>query len=263
MAVDVPSERLKQPDYQSLTAHFQATGVTAVVLMGSHARGDAGLFSDVDLVRFHAEDATERGAETHLIDGHFVVVSDVYPEQVDAWFEQPEQASTTMAGLRGARPLWDPEGVFATVQARARAFTWDATMQARANAWASSQMVGWIEEAQKGLAGLRTGHEGKLLNARYGLTWGLVNVLRVQQGVLVSGDNEVYSEVVAAVGVESRWARLSRQAYGLGGESLIAQVQAGLQLYASTAELLADALRPADKTMVDEIVRRIRTALAT
>jgi hypothetical protein len=255
-------ESLKQPDLESLASRFRAPDVAAIALMGSHARGNAGPFSDVDLVRFFARGNATHEAMTFLLGGHFVVVSDVYPQQVADCFERPDRASTMIAGLRSARPLWDPDRFFAAIQARATAFTWDESMQSRADAWASSEMVGWIEEAQKGLAGLRAGHEGRLLNARFGLTWGMVNVMRVQRGILVSGDNGVYAEVADALGRESRWAVLCRQAFGIDGGSLPTQVKAGLRLYVHTAELLAGVLQPEDKRMVDETVRRITAELS-
>jgi len=251
-----------QPAFEDLVARFRVPGAEALVLMGSHARGDAGPFSDIDLVRFHAQHGPSGGVETTLLDGYFIVVSDVYTGQVEECFQEPERASTTIAGLRSARPLWDPSGTFASIQSRAKAFTWDAVMQEKANAWASSQMVSWIEEVQKGLAGLGTGHEGRLLNARYGLSWGMVNILRVQRGILVSGDNNVYYEVVQEVGAGSRWAGLSRRAFGMdGADSLQDQVTAGLQLYVLTSEFLAAILKQEDKRMVDEAVQRIKLVL--
>jgi hypothetical protein len=135
--------------------------------MGSFARGDAGTYSDIDLVRFRHVDGVDYSAETHLIDQMFVVTSDVTPSQVNEWFVHPDKASSCIAGVRTARPLWDPSSYFAEIQARARSFAWDESMQAKANAWASEQMVGWIEEAQKGLEGIRRHDTGRMLNARY------------------------------------------------------------------------------------------------
>lgn len=89
----------------------------------------------------------------------------------------------------------------------------------------------------------------------------MVNVLRVQRGILISGDNGVYLEVIRTVGAQSRWSALSRRAYGIDGGTLLDQVRAGLWLYVRTAELLANVLRPADKLMVDEAVRRITAEL--
>ncbi|KPK79146.1 MAG: hypothetical protein AMJ81_13725 [Phycisphaerae bacterium SM23_33] len=242
----------------SLVERFRRPDVRAIALMGSYARGDQGTFSDIDLVLFLKADGPELDPETHLIGETFVVLSQVTPSQVESWFTEPDKATACIAGLRAARALWDPDGDFSSIQKRAQAFVWDAAMQARANAWASRQMVGWIEEVQKGLEGLRTGDEGRLLNARYGLSWGLTSVMRVQRGVLITGDNATYPEVVEHLEADSAWARLSRKAFGIvDGIGLREQVKAGLRLYVLTAALLADALKPEDKTLVDEAVKRI------
>ncbi|HEV2663909.1 MAG TPA: nucleotidyltransferase domain-containing protein [Blastocatellia bacterium] len=202
----------------ALIERFDRPDVRAIVLMGSHARGDAGPFSDVDLVRFVSE-PSDLKAETHsyLIDGYLVVVSDRGPAEVENWFSAPEEASNVIGGLRSAQPLLDRDQTFAHIQARARSFAWDASMQQKADAWASRLMVGWIEEVHKGLEGLRRNDLGRLLNARHGCSWGLSRVVQVQRGVLLSGDNAFYDELADAVGWDSEWVRLRRIAFGISG----------------------------------------------
>ena len=247
-----------EPDFGDLVERFQRPGIVAIVLMGSYAQGNANEFSDVDLVRFYADDNQTNEPKTYLVDGRFVVVSDVGPAKVKSWFSEPEPASASITGVRSGRSLWDPGGYFEAIQEQARAFVWDDEMQAKADKWCSSQMAGWIEEVQKGLAGLRLGDEGRLLNARFGLSWGLTKVLRVHRGILISGDNGSYREVVQDIGIESKWAKLSRRAFAMdGGDSLAEQVRAGLGVYVLTAELLAHSLQPQDKKLIDEAVRRI------
>ena len=224
---------------------------------GSHARGDAGPFSDVDIVRFCNSDPQRTAAETHLIEARFVVISAVGPSKVSDWFSKPEEATASIAGIRTARPLWDPDGHFESIQNRAAAFEWDAAMQDKANAYASTEMVGWIEEVQKGLEGLRRHDIGRLLNARFGLSWGLTNVMRVQRGILISGDNASYAEVLADIGAETEWAKASRHVFGLTGLSLSDQVRAGLRLYALTARMIEDSLHERDRPLVYEVLRRI------
>jgi hypothetical protein len=252
---------MNPPDFQSLASRFRRPGVVAVALMGSQARGDAGPFSDVDLVRFTARGTESVDAETCFIDGRFVVVSEVTPSDVEAWFTRPARATEFIAGLRTARSLWDPDGYFEAIQKRALRFVWDAAMQERANAYASAQMVGWIEEVQKGLEGLRRGDEGRMLNAKHGLTWGLTRVMRVQRGVLISGDNASYTEVVRSLGTDTEWVALSRKAFGLDHFPLPEQIRAGLRLYVLTYELLVDVLKPEDGALVKEAVERIRREL--
>ena len=133
-------------------------------------------------------------------------------------------------------------------------------MQTKANAWASQQMVGWIEEVHKGLEGLHRGDPGRLLQAQFGCSWGLTKVMCVQRGILLTGDNSLVSQVTHAVGAESDWSRLCQQAFGLGGAySLEECVRAGLQLYVATAVLLQNTLRPEDIPLIQATIERIKS----
>jgi hypothetical protein len=252
---------MTQIDFSAIEEQYRSPGVVSIVLMGSHARGDAGPYSDVDIVRFCDSDPQRAVAETHLIDAHFVVISAVGPSKVSDWFSKPEEATASISGIRAARPLWDPDGHFERIQNRAVAFEWDAAMQDKANAYASAEMVGLIEEVQKGLEGLRRHDIGRLLNARFGLSWGLTKVMRVQRGILISGDNASYAEVLADIGAESEWAEASRHVFGLTGLSLSDQVKAGLRLYRVTARLLDDILHERDRPLVHEVMRRVNRAV--
>ena len=251
----------------ALIERFDRPDVKAIAVMGSYARGDAGPYSDLDLARFMSEPSGHKAeAHSHLIDGRLVVISDIGPAAVEDWFSFPEAASKVIGGLRSARPLLDRDGTFARIQARARSFAWDASMQQKADAWVSRQMVGWIEEIHKGLEGLRRNDVGRLLNARHGCSWGLSQIMQVQRGVLLSGDNAFYDEVGEAVGWDSEWARLRRTAFGVAvgdaaAPTLREQVVAGLRLYVLTAELLTGALQPEDEPLVTETVHLIRHAL--
>ena len=252
---------MKDALVSALIERFDGPDIRAIVLMGSHARGDAGPYSDIDLARFIYEPSGHE-AVSYLIDGYLVVVTDIGTTTIETWFSEPEEASNFIGGLRSAQPLLDRDQTFANLQARARSFTWDAPMQLKANAWASRQMIGWIEEVYKGLEGLRRKDKGRLLNARHGCSWGLSRVVQVQRGVLLSGDNAFYDELAVAVGWDSQWVRLRRIAFGVTEEnetapSLREQVTAGLRLYVRTAEMLTGTLRPEDEPLVTQTVRLI------
>ena len=230
-----------------LAERFDTSGVQAVALMGSHARGDAGPYSDVDLVRL-VETAEVEGAGSYLIDDRLVVVSNVTREMTERWFTDPAEAVTTIAGLRTARALLDPHGRV-------------ADLQSAADAYAGAQMVGLIEEAHKGLEGLRRNDVGRLLNAQFGLSWLLSQVMQVQRGVLIEGDNGFYRAMIAAMGAESRWSDLYRRAYGVEQGDLRDAVTAGLLLYCECAGLLDAVLSDAERVMVRATVARIEAAL--
>lgn len=254
-------------NFDALARQFDDAAVLAIALTGSHARNDAGPYSDVDLVRFVQAGAGDlAGGGSHLIDGALVVVNNVEPATVETWFTQPQEAVKTIGGLRQARALIDRHGAFAAIHARAHNFVWTPELQANANAWASEQMVGWIEEAYKGLEGLRRYDVGRLLNGLHGLTWGLTWVMQVQRGVLLSGDNGVYDEVAAAIGPDSLWTNVRAVAFGVADvhgrpPSLRERVVAGLGLYVLTVDLLGEAIQPEHAQLVGETVRLINARL--
>jgi len=256
----------ENPNFRALAQEFDHARVAAMVLMGSYARGGAGPYSDVDLVRFTVDGkAVPPGDGSHLIDGRLVVVSSVTTTQVEAAFTRPEVAVERIQGLRSGRALIDRDGRFRTLQHRAHDFQWDEEMQVKANHWASHQMVGWIEEARKGLEGLRSGDTGRLLHARFGCSWGLARVMCVQRGILLSGDNALFEEVIANLGSDSPWAHLCRSVYGAGPEpsTLTAQVRSGLQLYSLTAAMLGDIILEEDRPLIANTVSLVTEALST
>lgn len=255
------------PNFEALAQRFNGPGVRAIALLGSHARGDAGPYSDVDLQRFVDEAPGELPpGGSHLIDGNLVVVGTVSPAEVDAWFSEPQHVTNMVAGLRHAQALLDRDGAFAQIQARAHAFTWDSAMQAKADAYASEQMVGWIEEVHKALQGLLFDDMGRLLLGRFGLSWGVLGIVKVQRGVLLTTENELLTRVIESVGVHTEWARLCRTAFGLhdasqSPPSVYDEVRAGLRLYVETATLLVNVIQAEHAPLINQTVERIESFL--
>lgn len=247
------------PDFNALARQFLHPQIKAIALLGSFARGSAGAFSDVDLVRFSEEDTSDLPDNgSHLINGRLVVVSQVTTKEVQQRFTEPEIAVNVIAGVRQGRPLYDPDNYFAHIQQQARQFVWDNAMQQKANQWASQQMVGWIEEVHKGLEGLRRDDIGRMLNAKHGLTWGMARVLIVQQGILLEGDNAFYEQLLAHQGTQSGWVQRWQVAFGIGrATTLREQVIAGLQVYVETAVLLREKFDQADHTLIQNTVNHI------
>lgn len=248
---------MNEPDYAALVDQFKTPSTKAIALMGSYARGEAGHCSDIDFVRFTKDEKTER-MQFHIVDDRMVVVSEVSPSGVEDWFTDPSEATETIRGARALVPLWDPEGYLEGIKNRAHDFVWDEEMQRKADRWASRELAGWAEEASKGLGGLETGHAGKMICARHGLSWGLNSIIRVQRGILIAGDNDVFVGVVNAVGADTEWSTLSRDTFGLTGLDLSSQIRSGLRLYALTAEMVADAIEPEHRPVIDHTVAQIK-----
>jgi predicted nucleotidyltransferase len=83
---------------QTLIERFDRPDVDALVLMGSHARGQAHQYSDIDLARFTSAHGQGRShAFKGLIADQLVVVNDLGPAAVDDIFTKPDVASGYLA----------------------------------------------------------------------------------------------------------------------------------------------------------------------
>ena len=249
-----------------LMERFAPVEALGVMLMGSRARGNAGPFSDVDWIRFAPDDEGLPDDGSYLIDGRLVVVSTLTPSAVEAIFSDPIATCDNLMGLRTGQILLDRERHLVQLQRRARDFVWDGAMQHKANAWAAAQMVGIIEEAHKGLEGLRRNDTGRLLNARFGLSWVLSSIIKVQRGVLLSSDNGTWDEINRVVGETSAWVRDRWAAFGIDNgpgrpPSLREQVMAGLRLYVETAKMIDHALPEHEGELIWATVARIEAEL--
>lgn len=250
----------------TLLERFAPAEASGVLLAGSRARGNAGPYSDVDWIRLARDDEGLPGDGSYLIDGRLVVVNTLTPAFVETIFSEPRVACDYVVGLRSAQILLDREGQLALLQRRARDFVWDAAMQHKANLWAGEQMVGIIEEAHKGLEGVRRNDIGRMLNARFGLSWVISNILKVQRGVLLASDNGVWDEINRGIGETTPWVRLRRAVFGIDDGSgrppmLREQIIAGLRLYVLTANYLDRALASEHGELVRATVARIEAEL--
>lgn len=244
-------------DFVALADLYQGEDVLAIGLFGSHARGDAGRYSDIDIVRVVRGEAPP--PVTHLVGGHFVVVSSVSLARTQDWFLDPVLATEVIGGLRVAQPLLDAEGLLERLIRDAREFVWTEALQARADHFASGMLVDLVEEVQKALEGLRRADVGRLLNGKHGLTWGLLTTMRVQRGVLISGDNGHFNEVIANMSDQSEWPGLANRAFGVGASTTLQdEVRAGLALYELTAKLLSQAITISHQPLIAEVVHRLR-----
>jgi predicted nucleotidyltransferase len=254
---------LSSLDIDKLAQRFDKTDVVqALILMGSYARNEAGPNSDIDLIRFVIAGTKLSDNGTHLHENKILInISTVEPDEYEKWFIDPNEVTKWIAGLRVARVLIDRKDFFTNgLQIRAQRFVWDSTIQSRANIEASHRMVGWCEEAHKGLEGLRRNNDiGRLLNACHGLSWGLSEILQIQRGILVTSDNNVFKEVELALGNNTEMIELRRITFGVTGSYTLRQrVIAGLQFYVLLAEQMSDVWQADDIQIIEHTIKQIR-----
>ena len=169
-----------------------------------------------------------------------------------------------LAGLRSARLLIDRENFFGEkIEKRLNEFRWTSDFEVRARREAGRRMVGWCEEAHKGLEGLQRSDDfGRLLNAVHGLSWGFVDVLPLHFGVLISSDNHAFNEVEKCFEGNPLLIKLYRMAFGVGGTfDLRQRVIGGLRLFELLVEQMSKFWSDDDRRIVEATSAHIASVL--
>lgn len=260
---------LTERELATLIARFGGDeGVEALGLTGSYARGQASVYSDVDLLRFVAQEPESAREHYRLwqVDGRLVSVSTTTLASKRAELTRPQMAIWAVGGLRQMRILADRAGGLAALVAEARAFTWTPALRAAASEHASETLADLAEEAQKALGARQRGDESAMLYAALGLQQLVIRAALVARGVLLDSENEWFDAALRLEPPDSRWQRLLRVVVGYdappaGVAPARGRTEAALWCYVEATRLLADTLTVDDAALVAETVERIRDAL--
>ncbi len=222
-----------------------------IALMGSYARGEAKLYSDVDVVCFTKEKNKE--TEVSIVDDKFLVISFVYVDQTPEWFVNPMLITELLYGVQKLVPLWDPYHFLANLKERALNFLWTREIQAQANVYVCKEMKLLIEEVYKGLQGILSRDHGRMLNALFGLSHQLFKIIRVQKGILLRGGNCFYEQVLTIYEDHPLFIRLAKRVFGETVGTLEERVRDGLQLFLLTCEEFNGVLDDSTQMMIAKV----------
>jgi predicted nucleotidyltransferase len=250
-----------------LVTELDNDAVTAIILRGSYARGDAVPYSDVDLTRLVKEqpERTQRKQFTYR-HGFLISISTRTIEQYREDFTIPERALFVVPSVREARILLDKEGAFCALQQEAKGWAWEP-LQAEANYYASNILMAHTEYVHKILRALLLGDVFALTEITLELLLALTDAVVVQRGMLVIGGNTYFRQVQDMVGVESKWTNYHRIVAGIdtsSAQSVSAEERgvAVLRLYQETVKLLRPFLSPMHREVIEQSVVVIDSALS-
>lgn len=214
---------------RGVAGELLAAGALAVVLQGSHARGDAHPASDLDLYAIGA--GPEYTVRQH--NGLLVSVSWRTVEQERAAFRAPATAGLVVPAWRQAAIVADPDGRAAALQQEALAWTWEVVGQQACAAYVAECLTGLAEEVQKLVASLDRDRRWLAAVQRSVLALRLAGVLAVHHRLLCASENDQWELVAGVMG--QRWTEAQGDALAVDGVPFVASCTAALELYALAA----------------------------
>ncbi len=214
---------------RELASDLADRGAQAVVLSGSHVRGDAHTESDIDLF------VVGRGPSYRLERrGEFLVATSWSTERrYRAAFRSPASAGGAVPCWRQALIIRDPHGVAAALQQEARGWRWES-IDKRCDSWVAEEITGYAEEVHRLVGQLELGHELATAVQRSVLALRLAQILAVHLRILYETENVLWDAVGERMGGE--WRRAQAAALGVTDAGFEETCRAALRLYVLAAE---------------------------
>jgi hypothetical protein len=246
---------------QSIVQKLDSPEVIGIGISGSHARGQEGRYSDVDLEIF-VKEVSPREYDRFTLrywDGKLVSLKRMLLEGERSALTDPRRAIWAVPGLRQMKILLDRDGSVLALQKAALEFDW-STLQSAADEYAADQVMGYAEEVHKVLGGLVHGHESTVLYAVWGLVGGMLSTIAVQRGILIVSENLYLDLIQESVGRDSKWTRAFRAAWGLDLNATQYQSRgaAALTLYRLTAAMLDELIPDKHREVINTTLRLIK-----
>ncbi len=254
---------LSDPFIQSALEKIDSPDVIGVGIVGSYARGQAGQYSDVDFDIFvnKPPEGPDDLYRLHYWDNKLVSLGYILPDHERAGLLNPRRAIWVVPGLRQMKILLDKDGTVSALQQAAKDFKW-SLLQPAADEVAAAEIVGNAEEVHKILNGLARGHESTVLYATWGLVKNMLEAVAVQRGILIVSENRYFDLIQEEMGLDSKWTRAFRTAWGLdaGTSQYQSRGAAALTLYRLSAEMFDWLIPEQHRVVVDKALQLIKEA---
>jgi predicted nucleotidyltransferase len=249
---------------KELIAEIDDDTIRGIVLGGSHARGDATPYSDVDLACFVPDTFRPLRKRYLYREDHLISIGQKTLEGVKQQLTEPFQALWIVPGFRRARVLLDKDGSMSELKLMVENFTWDS-LRIEATGFADHILTSDAEFVHKLLGNIWRSNLSGIAYATLRLFDGATMAMALYYGVFTTTDNMYFQEVESAVGSDSNWTHYHRLLSGVKttGEdtsSLDARGKLALHLYRETAFLLLPTLNEQRRNVVEHVLNLIEQA---
>jgi Nucleotidyltransferase domain len=250
---------------EALVAELDTDQIRGIILGGSHARGDATPYSDIDLACFVPDSFRPLRKRFLYREGHLISIGLKTIAGVQQQLTDPYQALWIVPSFQQARVLLDKDGSMRQLKRMVEDFAWEP-LRTEAIEVAGSLLTCDAEFIHKLLGNSWKGNLSGVTYATAKLFDGATMAMALSHAVFITTDSLYYQEVEVAVGLETAWTHYHRLLTGAttsteDTSSVQARGKLALQLYRETARLLCPALNEERRSVVEQALRLIQQAL--
>jgi len=250
---------------KELIAEIDDDAIRGIVLGGSHARGDATPYSDVDLACFVPDTFRPLSKRYLYRENHLISIGLKTLEGVKQQITEPFQALWIVPGFRQARVLLDKDGSMGQLKQMVENFTWDSVRK-EAIGFAGHILISDAEYVHKLFGNLWRGNLSGIAYTVQRLFDDTTMAMALYYGVFITTDSMYFQEVESAVGSDSNWTHYHCLLSGVktisdDTSSLDARGKLALHLYRETASLLLPTLNEQHRIFVKHVLNLVAQTL--
>lgn len=226
----------------------------ALGIVGSYAQGKQKKLSDIDLL-FVTNDEREGYIKIH--EKHYFSISFVTPDKLKTMKKQVDQLLFAVETFKDMKVIYDPDNILNDIQSYMTDFTWTSVMKEISKYKAKEELIGFLEEVQKSIEGLKSNHIGKQLNGIYGLTYGMFYIIRLRDQLCTGSDNDFYDVVFKHLDDKDPIKELAPIAFGIKQTTLEDRVDAGLEIFIHVSNSLIDFCSEEEKEYLMQLMHEV------
>lgn len=217
--------------------------IEAIIITGSHARGDYTLYSDLDFTYLLSREphATENEHELVYIGHQLVTITRVNFRKWEHSLISFENFMWTRSAFEYAIVCYDKSGKFGKLRQTAAARKLEDFYEERIDL-VNKNMKGYVEEIHKLLNGLTLKNKSTIYNALVGLNAGMCNVIAYAYGITPASENHFNDDIQASILVNSdygkQWIDLWERVNGIHHSDIFERARYGIQLFLVTKSVV-------------------------
>ncbi len=220
---------------RKIVSKIDKTNVDFIYLIGSYSRNNQNEFSDIDII-IALKDGNASYNENQYIDGTYVSLNYDSYNEIKKNYTDPLKYINGHTGIVNLIPLYDEHNKLNIFQNKCMNIDYFNDFKSKIDKYINKEVIDWIEEVNKACNGYFNNNPTKMLAGLHGLTYGMLNVLAVSEGIITSENG--FLESFSNFFNNNEIYRLIEKAFGIEKISLVNRTISGLILYLDIIDII-------------------------
>lgn len=210
------------------------TNVDFIYLIGSYSRGMENEYSDIDIMV--ALNKGDNYSDNQYINDTYVSIHYDSKESIMNNYLDPYKYIKGFNGVKDSVVLYDTNNSFNTFKNKCISVNYLEDFNDKINDYVNTEIVDWIEEVNKACSGYVYNNPSKMLEGLHGLTYGMLDVLAVSEGItgIKEGLLPTYKDYFKDLSIY----QMLENAFGVNGLEIKERVLNGFMLYKEIIRVL-------------------------